>query len=460
MRFSTTTSTTISNAISISAFVFSALATSLVSSSVWAWSDHASLLWPLVRTQADLTEPSLDVESLDDFLAVEAGGIAQVLQKHEAMSREQIPHYAPRPVALEFRADAKNLRRAFLRAIRVNPDLAYPLYRQTTVEDAPLAPDAIKDFGSLSFLAPGVSHETNAYLSLSAGDTVAPAHVLASGSDEPDFGMDIGLFTDNDTTFGAEYGFGVQPFGNPNLEYSSQAPFHMGFYHLDWVTRKAQPDLLRTYPQWRVSLYRALSRFAFETGHDYWGWRFAGWGLHYIGDLTQPYHAHPLPGVSTIAALWAVARGESEAAIQLVSNRHGVLESYQYQRVQAALEEKAWENVILAAVVEGEPVPRFDESTVRELLTKESVAAGGDLDAVLEAYMPPRYVSDPGFEWNDSGEEAAIVVTVLSDRGDHAVEALDASVAAQMLRFSRFAKAWINDAREAWTASGASEPAS
>lgn len=445
---------------SMTSFVFFALATSLLSSPVWAWSDHASLLWPLVRTQADLTEPSLRAESLDDFLGAEASGLARLLQQHEAMSREEIPHYAPRPAALEFRADAKNLRQAFLRAIRVNPELAYPLYRQTTVEDAPLASSAIQEFESLSFLAPGVSHETTVYRALSSGDAVAPAHVVASGSDEPDFGMDIGLFSDNDTTFGADYGFGVQPFGNPNLEYSSQAPFHMGFYHLDWVTRKAQPDLLRTYPQWRVSLYRALSRFAFETGHDYWGWRFAGWGLHYIGDLTQPYHAYPLPGVSTPAALWAVARGESDAAIQLVSNRHGVLESYQYQRVQTALDAKAWQNIILAAVAEGEPVPRFDESTVREVLTKESVAAGGDLDAVLETYMPPRYVSDPSFEWNDSGEEAAIVVTVLSDRGDQAVEALDKSVAAQMLRFSRFAKAWINDAREAWTARDVSEPLS
>ena len=53
--------------------------------------------------------------------------------------------------------------------------------------------------------------------------------------------MDIGLFADNGTDFGQGYGFGIQPFGNPNLEYSSQAPFHMGFYHLDWLTRTAQP---------------------------------------------------------------------------------------------------------------------------------------------------------------------------------------------------------------------------
>ncbi|EAQ98872.1 hypothetical protein [Congregibacter litoralis] len=425
---------------------------SLLSSPVWAWSDHASLLWPLVRTQPELLSPSLEVESLDAFLQAEASGLAELLNSHEAMSRATLSHYASRPEGLAFSADADDLRDAFLRAIRVNPELAYPLYRQSTVEDPAVPPLKAQRFDDLSFLDGGVSHDSIVYIALESGEHVAPAHVLASGSDEPDFGMDIGLFADNDTEFGAGYGFGDQPFGNPNLEYSSQAPFHMGFYHLDWVTRKAQPDLLRTYPEWRVSLFRALSRFAFETGHDYWGWRFAGWGLHYIGDLTQPYHAHPLPGVGTMKGIWTVLRGKTVDAIQLVSNRHGVLESYQYQRVQKALEEKSWDNIILAAVARGEPVPEFNERTVRDELTKESVDAGKDLDLALVVDMPPRYVSDPAFEWNGSGEEAAIVVTVASDRGEIAIETLDAVIAEQMLRFSRFAQAWINDAKQAWSA--------
>ncbi|MDP5071590.1 MAG: hypothetical protein NWQ45_11880 [Congregibacter sp.] len=401
--------------------------------------------------------PSVQAESLDDFVTAEASGLAALLAEHESMSRAQLPNYASRPDALAFTADAVDLRAAFLRAIRVNPELAYALYRQTTVEDAHVPPALAESFEQLSFLEGGVSHDSIVYIALTPGEWVAPAHVLASGSDEPDFGVDIGLFEDNDTAFGAVYGFGTQPFGNPNLDYSSQAPFHMGFYHLDWLTKSAQPDLLRTYPEWRVSLFRALSHYAFETGHDYWGWRFAGWGLHYVGDLTQPYHSNPLPGVSTVGALWAVLRGKTEDAIQLVSNRHGVLESYQYQRVQRALEQKAWDNIILNAVASGAPVPVFDAQTVREQLTKESVAAGDDLDKVLEENMPPRYVSDPRFEWTGSGEEAAIVVTVASDRGEMAIDALDTAVAQQMQRFSRFAQAWINDARAVWSAAPASD---
>jgi hypothetical protein len=220
----------------------------------------------------------------------------------------------------------------------------------------------------------------------------------------------------------------------------------MGFYHLDWLTRTAQPDLLRTFPDWRISLFGALAEFAFATGHDYWGWRFSGWALHYIGDLTQPYHAAPLPGVSTLEALWLVARGRSAEAVQLVSNRHGVLESYQFQRVSGALSTRAWQDPILSAIAAAKPVPVFDERAARGDLSRESVEAGEALDAALEAYVPARFVADPGFEWTGSGEEAGIVDSVRAERGDTAVAALDATVAVQMRRFSRYARAWLERA--------------
>jgi hypothetical protein len=414
----------------------------------FAWSDHASLVWPLLRDMPAMLEPTLTAETLDEFIVAEADGIERVLAEHEAWSRATLEHYAPRPDKLAFSADSVatrgSPRAAFLAAIRVNPTLRYDLYRQATIDDAlPVAARTAR-FADLSFLAGGVSHDNIVYLVLDSGVRVAPAHVVASGSDEPDFGMDVGLFSNNGTSLGAEYGFGEQPFGNPNLDYGSQAPFHMGFYHLDLLTRTAQPALLRTYPQWRISQYRALAELAFSTGHDYWGWRFMGWALHYIGDLTQPYHAQPLPGVSTAAALWAVIQGRTGEAVQLVSNRHGVLESYQYQRVMAAIRGHDWANPILAAIASGTPVPDFELMTPSTTLTAESVAAGAALDAALEAHMPARFVSDPGFEWTGSGEEAAIVATVAREKGDAAVTALDAAVAEQMLRFSRYARAWIN----------------
>lgn len=411
---------------------------------VFAWSDHASLLWPLVRGNGALNQPTLRAEPLSQFLEAEADAIARVLTQHEQMARDNFPHYALRPDALAFSPESEDRLSAFLHAIRVNPTLPYGLYRQVMVDDEAVADEQRLSFEQLSFLSGGVTTDNTRYVRLISGEPVTPAQVLATASDEPDFGMDIGLFSDNGTRFGADYGFGRQPFGNPNLEYSSQAPFHMGFYHLDWLTRTAQPDLLRTFPEWRISLFQALASEAFATGHDYWGWRFMGWALHYIGDLTQPYHAQPLPGVSTPEALWKLLKGETAQAIQLVSNRHGVLESYQYQRVQSALSNGDWAQVIIKTISQPQRVPVFDDATVRGPLTAESVAAGEGLDAALEAYMPAGFVSDPAFEWTGSGKEAQIVERVREAGGEHAVRTLDVAVSQQMFRFSRYAQAWIN----------------
>ena len=50
---------------------------------------------------------------------------------------------------------------------------------------------------------------------MAPGEPVSIAEVIASASDEPDFGMDIGLFADNGTDFGQRYGFGINPLGTP-----------------------------------------------------------------------------------------------------------------------------------------------------------------------------------------------------------------------------------------------------
>ena len=420
----------------------------LFSANAMAWSDHATLLWPLVRSVPQLQSATVAAEELSSFLDAEKDGLPAVLAEHEDWARQSLPHFSPTPTELAFSTGGANqqsdqLRVAFLNAIRVNPELAYPLYRQRTVEDrAPLGSHWL--WRDLSFLSVGTSHVAVEYQPLSAGVQVAIAHVVATASDEPDLGMDIGLFVNNGTEFGRRYGFGQQPFGNPNLDYGSQAPFHMGFYHLDWLTRAAQPGLLQTYPLWRISLYDRLAQFAFETGHDYWGWRFMGWALHYIGDLTQPYHTVPLPGVTTPEALWLVVQGRTGEAIQLVSNRHGVLESYQYQRVQTAQESRYWEGPLLSAITGVDAGHQLHPEEVLTQLTKESADEAANLDAAIERWVPARFVSDPEFEWTGSGYEPDVVDLVAQDGGDSAVDALDEVVKQRMVQFSHFARGWIN----------------
>ena len=427
--------------------VFGFLAVTPVSP-VWAWSDHASLVWPLLRSQPTLIHQTVAAEPLDAFLAAEQAGIAETLKAVESWSVAAIQHYPPTPENLRWGTVHPPTAERFFAAIRVNPMLPYRLYvdlspERKQPEQAPLA------WSELSFLGGGTSQLAARYWALAPGEPVSIAEVIASANDEPDFGMDIGLFTDNGTEFGKRYGFGIQPFGNPNLEYSSQAPFHMGFYHLDWLTRAAQPSLLRTYPMWRIALFGELAELAFSTGHEYWGWRFLGWGLHYVGDLTQPYHAIPLPGVSTVDALWSVVQGKTGELVQLVSNRHGVIESYQFQRLTRALESRQWSAPLLKVIAgHAEDTPLEYEPFVMAL-TADSVEAAADFDAAIEHNVPHRFVSDPSFEWTGSGLEQSIVERVADDQGEPAIAELDAVVIAQLARFSTVASRWIARGRVA-----------
>ena len=417
----------------------------LQSTVVHAWSDHASLAWPLLRVMSEVqnAEP-LRVETLSEFVVAERTAIAELLAQHEDWALQNLEHYAALPTELIFdpaAADA-DLEIAFLNAIRINPTRSYQPYRQLMSFEPKTAQETLIAVSELTFLQGTIASNDSRYVSLASGDFVSAAAVVSTASDEPDFGLDIGLYADNGTEHGKRYGFGNQPFGNPNLEYGSQAPFHMGFYHLDWLTSLAQPGLLQTYPLYRTELYRKLAILAFRTGHDYWGWRFMGWGLHYVGDLAQPYHAVPLPDTGILESLWIVATGKTGEALQLVSNRHGVIEAFQKAIVAQALVRQDWTQSTLQEVARLSPSAAWAKNTLIDELTQASVAGAAGLDQALVKYAPPKLVSDPAFEFSQSPEEAAILAAIAA-QGDDAEAGLTASLNQQMQRFSFFAQAWI-----------------
>ena len=57
-----------------------------------AWSDHASLVWPLLRSQPELIHRTVEAEPLDAFLAAEQAGIAEILEAGESWSVATIEH--------------------------------------------------------------------------------------------------------------------------------------------------------------------------------------------------------------------------------------------------------------------------------------------------------------------------------------------------------------------------------
>lgn len=422
-----------------------------------AWSLHALAARPALEVLPELQQARpVAVESLEAFLAAEGPALEALLADEEAWARAQVLSYPPRPDALAFRvggASPQALRQRFLSAVRVNPEsrLALFLQRLPGQDDGGREP---LNWSKVTTLRSASVQIAGRYVALREGESVAPIDVLVSACDEPDFGLDLGLFEDNGTSYGARYGFGRQPFGNAAYEYSSQAPLHMGYYHEAAIVYRAAGFLRRTWPEYRVHLWQRLARHALATGHGYWGWRFAGWALHYLQDLTQPYHARVLPGIGVPRMLWingvdlAGWHRPKEEAITLVANRHTAIENYQYFTLMLAHRRGETGHPALVALRDRSQdraaAPNWTDATLRAGVAREAADAADALDETLEASLPPRYIADPGYATGVT-EPGLDLAAVVAQGPAAARQRLDAMMARLLARFGVHTRAFVLD---------------
>jgi hypothetical protein len=376
-----------------------------------AWSNHTYAAYRVFEKMPEVAGAApVMVEPLEAFLKAEEKSVEALLNSQEAWAMTELEVYPPRPAELAFKAQpaASNEQRrlAFLRALRVAPNSRFALYLQ--VDPWGSAPVAAQLLPHSAFdTLPEQPNSTYRFVALKAGELVAPLAVLASATDEPDYGLDINLWSDSPSEWGRIYGLGAQPFGNPALYFASQAPFHMGFYNENPILYQAAPFLKKTFPLLRIHQYSSLAKLALRTGHAYWGWRFAGLALHYVQDLTQPYHASLSPGKSAIKliginllAMAGFARLKDEMIV-LLSNHHFLLEKYQHQwlyqaaqarqetRIEQALRDSRHDGVYLA----------WSDFYARDVVGRQAYTLGGSVTGILLATMPPAYESDPGFDF-------------------------------------------------------------
>lgn len=409
-----------------------------------AWSEHPLLAYPVLSTIPELAnKQDIQVMSLHSFLVKEEAGIAKLLKEYEIWATQNLGYYPSLPEGLTFKntGNPDDIVQRFLYAIRLNPNVKMKLYLHLLpnqeVGDQPIASPrditTLKDISSMLF--------TN-YVEIQEGQLVSPLMVLCTANDEPDYGFDLGLFEDNNTDYGKMYGFGVQPFGDPNLEYGSQAPFHMGFYHEAKIVFMAGPFLKRTMPEFRISLFKALAEYAFATGNDYWGYRFMGWGMHYLGDMSMPYHTAPLPGTSALKMIWINLKAmlgfpkSKDNAVQIVSNRHSVLEEYQWQIVKRAYKNDPDNNPVIQALKN--PIAQVDyvDDFPRNVAALESVKRAKRINKNLKKWVPKRLVSDPKVEVPGSPELEKIIEIIKAENGQEAVDGMTGMIAELMQSYS------------------------
>lgn len=366
-----------------------------------AWSSHCNLTHGVFKNDATLDRP-VRVEPIEAFLAVEKKGIAALLESEEAWFTVNIPAYPALPAALRFdgTARANALAAGFSRALRINPGFSFPLYLQLPTGTRQAGRRAVP-VRRVSLVTADIANPP--LVSIARGEAVAARDVLATASEEPDFGMDVGLFTDNKTSFGAEYGFGAQPFGNPELDYGTQAPFHMAFFHENFIIKLAAPFSKVSHVEYRIRLYTALASHAFKTGHDYWGYRFAGWAMHYLQDMAVPYHARMTPGIGTLRLIWAnlfYSEEKRNGLLNILSNRHLVFEKYQYYALIDLMAGGMFDSPLLAALADtshDDTAAPYTDRHARDIVSRASHAVADDIDALMGKTFPKKYVSDPAY---------------------------------------------------------------
>lgn len=426
-----------------------ALVSSLCMTGAQAWGNHTLAAYRAFEAMPEVaTAAPVAAEPLEVFLKAQEKPIEALLKSQEDWAVANINAYPPRPATLAFTADAARSddarRLAFLRALRVAPNSKFALYFEMDPKNPVDAAAWLKheDINTL----PASRDSPHKYAALKAGEMVAPLKVLASASFEPDYGLDINVWSDSPSDWGKVYGFGALPFGNPKLSFSTQAPFHMGFYYEDRILYMAAPFLKRTFPMLRANQYSGLAALAFRTGHPYWGWRFTGLALHYVQDLTQPYHANLSPGSSTLRLLWVNALSMAgfpkmrDETVTLLSNRHLALERYQGQILQRANQVDkvpAWGQVLNQALSNSSndaQYPPWSDVYIRDVIARESYDYGAQLAKIIVDTLPAAYVSDPAYDFG-ANEEGIDLVTELAKLDEAKRAALDASVTELMGRF-------------------------
>lgn len=427
----------------------------LAAAAAQGWNDHAlGTAAALAGVPALGDAPPVKVEPIESFVLAQAPAIEQLLAQEENWARANVPTYPPRPEAIAFRAAGlaapADARRRFVAALRLNPASRLALFLQRLPGQGDDG-HPVLDWHAVTTLRADPVQSHTRFVALAEGDRVSAADVVATASDEPDYGLDLGLWADNRAPASAIYGMGPQPFGNPAYEYSGQAPLHMGFYHEAAIVYAAAPFLKRTYPEYRFHLYQSLAQFALKSGHPYWGWRFAGWALHYVQDLTQPYHARVLPGVSVVRMLWINAidllgiHGPKNDAVTLVSNRHTALENYQWEAMRRAYAGDRADPVFAALRDRAhDPAPPWRERELRDAVSLEASDAADALDAVLAATLPARYVSDTGYQVGVT-DPALDLFEVMAQRPADARSRLDRALAARMARFGAYTRQFVSD---------------
>lgn len=390
----------------------------------FSWNNHA-VMTQEVLDQWSSSTPEMKVylnqviqtESLDHFLASTTDTLPAKLKEIEMLLREKETGYQPLPDALFYdtkQHDCKiDLKICFKKALRINWDTPWPLFvydpqqwyfhhsshaKKVTTPSEIMLPEANVDLGNF--------YQT--FTLLQPETPIKLKDVFTTAVIQPDFGLDMYLYADSGTSFGEQYGFGTQPLNVATTVFGTQVFFHMSTYQDPAALTDFLPRLKEDYPEYRAVLYFQLSQFAAETKHPYWAAVFLGWGLHYLQDMTQPYHAVLTNGLTqeTIEnAIEETKKGNIQVMFDMIAiqtNRHMGLENLT-NYIMKSVDQAAYHTVLTKGLGDRsndhtQPVCNVIPGYVRNQVNKQMADISGKYAGMLRQTFPAYFVDDPAFD--------------------------------------------------------------
>ncbi len=346
-----------------------------ITTPILAWDNHATMTQAAIDQSSNLNaylNQQIPTESLADFLKTTTHSLPQKLNQIEQELRRAEAGYRPLPENLTYapaHSDcAQDLVICFKKSLRIN---------------------------------------LNASLDAARNENISLRDALITASSQPDFGFDLYLYEDSGTAFGKYYGFKTQPLGISTTEFGTQILFHMSTYQDDPQILNFIPRLNEDYPEYRAIQYFELSRFAANAHHPYWSAVFLGWGLHYIQDMTQPYHAILSNGASSddLAIIISQAKQGNplplQAFIALQTDRHILLEGLT-DYILSATNDSLYRPILISALKNtaldhGLHSCEVRPGYIRQHVDLRMAKTSAEYQAMLLATMPASFVSDPSF---------------------------------------------------------------
>lgn len=222
-------------------------------------------------------------------------------------------------------------------------------------------------------------------------------------SDEPDWGMDQNLFGAGDPRYGEI------PYGSVKGT-SSQAPFHMYFPCENWISLKIKPSLKQGMTHLRFVAFANLAQVALCAGDHYWAARFLACAIHYMQDMTAPYHASAVPFLNPLVIAKAILAKDKERFsrdnTQLLSNRHFLFEAVaaRVQILGAGTPEKLFPGLsqkiatLCAAQDEEDAPPSSILMTRFKACNKAAFKDAHKIDKLVNKAFPKKLVGDPSYD--------------------------------------------------------------